>query len=158
MNIKITNHGASKILCPVNRDGSIPLLPGCSIDTYTDEVYLEKLKKLEIHKITVESDGKFLVGIKKKPKPKRKIKEVSINTDTKLLLRIAALKSGINNINRKLRHKIIDLEFRLENIITTGGKDISQFMNVLKSSIDEESKLAIFKRVIEDNLKIRENL
>lgn len=148
MNITVTNMGQSKILCPLNRDLKIPLLPGQYIKTHSDGHHLELLENLIEHKVIVEIDGKTITDHKKSRKSKK------INRDLKMSRRIKALKSGMKVISSKLRKKINNLEFKLTTIVP--NKDVSAFMNLLTEKTDDETKLSIFKRILKDNVKIRE--
>jgi len=154
MNIKVTNIGQSKMLCPLNRDGKWALLPGQCIETYSDHYHVDLLKRLTEHKVIVEIDGNIVIDPRKKGK--RRIRRTRIDPDLKLLKRIVALKSGITTLNTKLKKKISDLEYKLETIVP--GKDVSVFMNMIIDKADTEAKLSIFKRIIKDNVQIRKAL
>jgi len=151
MNVTVTNIGQSKMLCPVNRDSTVPLLPGQSIETYSDHYHLERLKSLAEHKILVEVDG--IVVIDPRRPGKKRARRYRIDPDFRLMKRVQALKSGMLVLDSKLRKKISDLEYKLATIVP--GKDISAFMNMLVEKADGEAKLGIFKRLIADNVEVR---
>jgi hypothetical protein len=152
MQIKVTNIGQSKMSCPLNRDSIWSLLPGQSVETYSDHHHLELLKKLAEHKVIVEVDGEIISKHKAVKKRSRRTNLV-IDPDLRLLKRIMALKFGMTKLNSNLRKRIADLEFKLATIVP--GKDVSAFMNLLVEKADSESKLGIFKRILKDNKDIQ---